>query len=379
MRILHIIPSLAKGGAERLVLDICNQLSLRKEVEVVLVTFRADNDYAFLSHKINHIVVPSVVNLSVSGKNQFHLDELERLIQNFKPNIIHSHLFEAEMVTRAVLYPHASYFTHCHDNMFQFKKLEPREIFTKTRITETYERNWLIKRYRACQNNFIFISQFIESYFKKSLPADVFERHTLMHNCTDLKNFICNNPLPKEPGCTRLVNCGSFTAIKNQTFLIDVMAELVRYNKNITLDLIGDGPLAENLKQKVAGLNLTDHIFFRGKINDVQTYYCQSDIYVHSAKVESFGLVLLEAMAAGLPVVTLDGLGNRDLMENGKTGYIFQKEDPVAFANAVVGLIENRDQSQVISNHVKELVKKFDVVDYTDRLVQLYKKTIPLD
>jgi glycosyltransferase involved in cell wall biosynthesis len=376
MRILHIIPSLAKGGAERLVLDICTQLHTINNVEVMLVTFRPNNDYIFMSEKINHQVIPSSVQLSVSGKNTLHVDELERLINKFQPHIIHSHLFEAEVVSRAKLYKPARYFTHCHDHMHQFKKMSARDMLNKTRLTEWYERNWILKKYRECNNHFIFISRFIEAYFKESLPADVVQHQSLLHNCIDLKKFAHTGQRSVNAGHIRLINCGSFTPRKNQAFLVDVMEQLLASNNHITLDLIGDGPMLEEVKQKVAQRHLSQHIFFRGKINDVQAYYKQSDIYVHSASVESFGLVLLEAMAAGLPVIALDGQGNRDLIEDGKMGYILQEEDPVAFARVIIQLINHPEQYSFISNYVKEFVKKFDVVDYVDRLLDLYESTL---
>ena len=85
LKIMHIIPSLAKGGAERLVLDICNELEKRKDVEVKLVTFREDNDYEFLSKNIDWVVCDAKINLSVTGRHIFKIKDLNKLIKNFKP------------------------------------------------------------------------------------------------------------------------------------------------------------------------------------------------------------------------------------------------------------------------------------------------------
>ena len=69
LKVLHIIPNLLKGGAERLVLDICNELEKRVDVKVKLITFRNDNDYEFMSNELDHEVIPSRFIPSVSGKS----------------------------------------------------------------------------------------------------------------------------------------------------------------------------------------------------------------------------------------------------------------------------------------------------------------------
>ena len=98
MRILHIIPSLNKGGAERLVLNICNELTNHPKVEVMLITFRAENAYQFLTETINWKIIPSSVSTSLSGKMNVNVSLLQKTIEEFKPDIIHSHLFETEIV-----------------------------------------------------------------------------------------------------------------------------------------------------------------------------------------------------------------------------------------------------------------------------------------
>ena len=110
MNILHIIPNLRKGGAERLVLDICNALQRREDVRVKLITFSATNDYSFLTQKLKWEVVPASVSLSVFGKNERNISALQYAIEQFNPNIIHTHLFEAEIVTPSCHYPIERFF-----------------------------------------------------------------------------------------------------------------------------------------------------------------------------------------------------------------------------------------------------------------------------
>jgi spore coat protein SA len=95
----------------------------------------------------------------------------------------------------------------------------------------------------------------------------------------------------------------------------------------------------------------------------------KSDIYVHTATYEPLGLVLLEAMAAGLPVVTLDGGGNRDLIENGKNGFIINNQNPKHFAEKI---LEVKDNEEMKKYNVK-FAQKFDIDHYTHKQLELYQ------
>ena len=146
MRILHIIPTLCIGGAERLVLDICRELKAQDH-EVKLVYFHNKNEYQNLSEQVNPILLPVHVHPSVLGKWDINIEPLNELIRNFKPDIIHSHLFEAEIFSRENIFSGIKYFSHCHDNMLQFRNFSFETIFQKKLLTDFYEKQHLLKKY----------------------------------------------------------------------------------------------------------------------------------------------------------------------------------------------------------------------------------------
>ena len=121
MKILHIIPTLSKGGAERLVLDIIKQTLKIENTEVRLVIFR--DEIAYDISEVNDIIsiIPASVQLSITKKLKINIAVLQSYINEFNPDIIHTHLFEAELVSRFCFYPKARWFSHAHDHMVQFK------------------------------------------------------------------------------------------------------------------------------------------------------------------------------------------------------------------------------------------------------------------
>ena len=102
----------------------------------------------------------------------------------------------------------------------------------------------------------------------------------------------------------------------------------------------------------------------------------ESNIYLHTATSEAFGLVILEAMAAGLPVITLDGKGNRDIVVNGENGYIFKNQDTCLFSDQIIELMKKKKLYEKISVNGQETAKGYDITNYTTKLMKLYKEAI---
>jgi glycosyltransferase involved in cell wall biosynthesis len=90
---------------------------------------------------------------------------------------------------------------------------------------------------------------------------------------------------------------------KNHDFLIDVFNELYKENSNYKLMLIGQGPLQEEIKQKVENLGLKQAVMFLGQKTDVNRYYQAMDLFLFPSLYEGLGMVMIEAQCSGLPCV----------------------------------------------------------------------------
>ena len=375
IRILHIIPSLCKGGAERLVLDIIKQLNKQYNTNPRLVIFRDEIEYDISEIKELISIVPTSVHLSITKKWIINVTELQNFIIEFKPDIIHTHLFEAELVSRFCNYPKARWFSHVHDNMVQLKNW-PWLSISKSSITNWYEKQILFNQYKKNGGtHFIAISKHTETYIKS-----VQSRYpvTLLHNAIDVKRFQKPADFQKSTSILslkpqtltlKLINIGSFVPKKNQTFLLDIVLELNKNGIQTLCFFLGDGSLKNEVENRAVELGISNQCHFLGNVENVEKYLWQSDVYVHTATYEPLGLVLLEAMAAGLPVVTLDGGGNRDLMINGKNGYLIEKQDSKEFANRILQVYQNKEMSDF---NVKYAMQ-FDMESYCDKLLEIYQ------
>lgn len=377
MRLLHIIPSLRKGGAERIVLDICRELSKRPDIRCKLVVMHEQNEYPLLSEGLDIEFCQSRVVPSITGKWQVDIAYWQSIVQAFQPDVIHSHLFEAEIMSRVWLYPKAVYFSHCHDNMPQLNKLNISSLLSKKKLANYYERTYLLPCYKQVENKFIAISKDIANHFKGNLPNGLKDYIHLLPNAINFKAFY--RDLPKEPPnlqIIKLISVGSLVPKKNQAFLLQVCHILQKQGLSVELNLLGDGPERAKITRLAKEMGLQKTVIMHGNVEDVPSHLYQSYIYVHAATYEPFGLVLLEAMAAGLPVVCLDGGGNRDLILQDKNGFMVNQPDPMRFAGYIKQLVEQPELYQNMSMFAQKFAADYDIGAYVDKLLRLYATAI---
>jgi glycosyltransferase involved in cell wall biosynthesis len=311
---------------------------------------------------------------SITGKSIIETEDYEQILDAFKPDIIHSHLFVAEMLTRYKPRKGIKYFTHLHDNMPQFETLKLSNI-NKQKLTNFFEKQMMQRQYERCNNRFVAISKDAFDYFYKNLNKNLRSSIHLLHNAIDYHRFYRGTRkfnLNAE-GNFKLVSVGSLVDKKNQQFLIDILIELLPLIPNIHIDVLGDGPNHGRIIEKIKKYQLQDKITLHGNVNNVEEFLHQSHLYLHPATYEPFGLVLIEAMSAGLPCICLDGRGNRDVIEQNKNGYIFKEQDPKLFANNIKKLLDNPSKLQEMSDFSIKYAENFDMSIYIKRLMELYQ------
>jgi len=376
LKILHIIPSLRKGGAERLVLNICSELQNRNGVKVKLLVLHPENEYEFLSKNVDVEFCNSTVVPSISGRSSVDISDFEKIIEDFKPDIIHSHLFESEIVSHWHIYKDVKYITHCHSNMKQFRRFNYKTILNKKLLTNYYEKKRLIIQYKKCDNIFIAISKDTENYIKKSLPRQLKKNVLLLNNAINYDKFKYTKEDVYFSGIRiiNLITIGSLIELKNHLFLVDVMNILNKKGiGKYNLTIIGEGPMRSAIENKIIEQQIQSKVSLKGLINNVEDYLKKADLYIYSCTKEGFGLTLIEAMAAGLPVICLDGKGNRDIIEQGNNGFMIFEQNPELFAQKIIEVMENRQLYFEMSRYASEFAKKYNIRAYVDKLLDIYR------
>ncbi len=367
MKIVHVIPSLRKGGAERIVLDICNQLEKIDGITCVLVTFRPDNSYTFLSENSTIKTIPATVLPSLKKKNQVDVAELQAFIDRFDPDVIHSHLFETEMVLSQIQ-TNALRVVHFHNNMRQMKKWGMGVKLNKQAITDAYERRIVLGQLLTNRAIAIAVSKDTFTYVHQNLPKTV-ERKLLPNAINYIRFF---NEVQTKPE-HRLVMTGSLVPNKDQELAIRVVDALNKRSIKVQLDLMGDGIEKARLFQLTKDLELESQVHFHGNVDHPEEILAKGTVYLHTAIRESFGLVLIEAMAAGLPVVCTNGGGNSDIVVEGKNGFLVEARSAEQLADKIESLLTNEEHRLQMGKYAQEFAQQFDIGNYAQKLLDIYR------
>jgi glycosyltransferase involved in cell wall biosynthesis len=150
-------------------------------------------------------------------------------------------------------------------------------------------------------------------------------------------------PLHHEPvleALGDLVTIGNLDIVKNHRFLLAVLAEAKQTGRSLTLDVFGEGPLRKDLLQLTHSLGLEEQVRFRGFQPDVRNFLPGYRAYVHACYSESFCLAIVEAMAAGLPIVAGNIGPIPELYEDGVEGRFWPLDDPAQAAVTLIDLLD---------------------------------------
>ena len=139
----------------------------------------------------------------------------------------------------------------------------------------------------------------------------------------------------------KLLYVGRVSKEKNLHLLAEAFRNLARNQPRLQLVVVGDGPYLEKMKRRLQGLSCLFTGYLRGR--DLAQAYASSDLFVFPSTTDTFGNVILEAQASGLPVVVSDAGGPRENMLPGRTGLVTPGGDAQALAQAILSL--SRDQS----------------------------------
>lgn len=153
-----------------------------------------------------------------------------------------------------------------------------------------------------------------------------------------------------------LLTAGRLGPEKNFGFLLEATARVLAQQPQAVLVVAGDGPLRNALEAQAAALGLAERVRFTGYLERecLIDAYRQADVFVFASKTETQGIVLLEAQAAGTPVVAVGAMGVLDVVDDGHSGTLVD-ENPEAFANATLALLEDPALHQRFSQGARSL------------------------
>ena len=163
---------------------------------------------------------------------------------------------------------------------------------------------------------------------------------------------------------------------KNQEVLLESVSRLKDKYPNIVLVLVGPDHQNGALQQLACDKGIRNNVKFLGWRNDIPELLSMADIYVASSKSEGLGLNLIEAMACGLPVIAYDNRGHRELIDNGKNGFLVNQGNVDLFTDRIIELYEDSETKKRIVHYAQETIDKYETENVLQELWSIYQRNI---
>lgn len=352
LKIIHVIQSLVIHGAEKMLVDMAlYQKKAGHDITVVSQYARWGNMYEEMLERAGIRVVYFGKPV---GFNLRHMAELTKFIKKEEPDVVHTHLHAAiylipyyicnkKCAKIHTVHSVATYeFGMVHRMMqrFAYAFLGEVPVSICKSVQETMKRE-----YKSLKNPPIIYNSIVRSEF--DLPR------------SEHKNFV-------------LINVASHTDVKNQSLLLNAFAKAVTKNNNIRLRLVGDGPNRRKLENQADDLGIKEFVEFLGIRHDVPHLLSKSDVFILSSDTEGLPLSILEALAAGLPIISTDVSGSKDIITDSESGFIVPVGNCDEMAEKILLLAENKELTSRISQYNKEYSKEFDFDVMNRKYIDLY-------
>lgn len=174
----------------------------------------------------------------------------------------------------------------------------------------------------------------------------------------------------------KIVHIGRLGHEKNVDVVIRAFSLALKKNPKLTLDIMGDGPSKKSLQNLAKSLGLHKEIKFWGAydLKEVSKKLCEYDFFVTASTIETQGLVILEAMSAGLPVLGVDKLALPEIIKDGQNGYLSKPFDVGGMANNMLRLLESDERLEKFGKKSLLIAKKHEITKCKDRLFKFYKQ-----
>lgn len=172
-----------------------------------------------------------------------------------------------------------------------------------------------------------------------------------------------------------LITIGALDTNKNQRYILEVLAEAARMGQGYRLSIVGDGPERAALERMAKTLGITDSVRFLGYRPDARSLLPGHRAYIHAARMDNFPMVLIEALAAGIPVLAPSVGGIPEIFDDGVEGYPIPLDDPAEAARRIIALLEDDAGRCRMGEAARDrFVRDFDADVTATRLIRFLRQ-----
>ena len=174
-----------------------------------------------------------------------------------------------------------------------------------------------------------------------------------------------------------LLFVGRLSDEKNVKMLLTALSIISYERRDVHLLLVGDGPQRKEYERLARYLGVDRQVTFAGFVpkEKTSTLFGAVDAFVFPSTTDTQGIVIMEAMAAGIPIIAVDALGPGDIIEHEKTG-LLTEDDPAEFAQAIVRVLQNKKLASALAANAKNEAVKYSAQETAKRQLALYESVL---
>jgi len=361
MKVLHVITTINLGGAENHLYDLIRE-QCKLGYQITVVYLKGDHYWRKAYEALNVQTVCLEIN-NYLFLNKFI--QLRQVIEKFQPGLIHAHMPPAELVTRLALIGYKSFplIISKHND-------EPFAPIFKNRFLA----NWVAKRASAI----ICISEAVKTYMSKWLDQASQSKLIRVYYSVDVQKFETARPAADLRNSSPFI-IGTVARLTEQKSIPTLLRAFALFQKDCPesrLVIVGVGELEDSLKSLAQNLGLSKSVLWAGRRSDIPQVMRSFDVFTLTSIYEGFGLVLLEALAAEVPVVASNVSAIPEVLDGGSCGLLFPVQNENELAQCFLRL-RSEELRKALASKGKQRVTQFfssqKMVQATD---QVYREVL---
>lgn len=363
LNILQISSASSFGGGERYVADLTNALLARGHDVYVAVRPGSPLPRHLSLSREKILTLPLRNALDVQSAH-----ELERIVRRKQIDVVHAHMArDYSLASYAARRNRQTKFIATRHVLFKLNRLHRHTLARATRVIAVSQA--VAKELRASQ----IVSQTRIVVISNGIDVERFSK-----TCVglDRESYLRSIHLPVDG---RLVgSIGELRTLKRHDDFIRAAALIAKRFPETNFVLAGvdtskSAEVRRQLERLVVELDLTKRVHFLGWLNDAEKLLCVMDVFVSASETESFGLAIVEAMAAGTAVVATATEGAREVIEDQKTGVLVPIGDVKRIAESVINLLSDPEKRRTIATQsAQSAAKKFSLRRMVDEIEKIY-------
>ena len=362
IKILHVIPKFDLGGAERLLVSLLEAFD-HEWFEVAAVSLYPESG-TILEQEIKEKGLTVYFLNKHRGLDLRIIPNLYHLFQTFKPDVVHTHLFVLHYVFLVMLLCRIPVRVHTIHSIVH--KEEGRLL----KLAQ-----WIVFRLGGVVPVSISleVANTVRDFYGRGIWTPV------IYNGIPTTQFVsAAGQVRGEKGKEMvLLHIGSFVPLKSHLLLIEAFDLSIKEYPWMQLWLVGDGELRPAVERAVSEKGLQEKVSFLGLRDNVSNLLANCDLFVLPSDYEGLPLTVLEAMAAGKPVVSTRVGGVPELVEDGLTGFLVPPRDPEALSQAILRLAKDHDLCLRMGQAgQRKVLERFDISQAARGYETLYFKLL---